>query len=251
MDFAKANVGNCCKVGDFANCCILAFKSLTMKNKGCLYPFFAIFAIAGLACGLAGFWLVKSRYDLMNDGIKTSGTVIDLNHSENTVAPIIGFNDEWGNSLVYNSSNYTSFDPYKVGQKITLYYDPSDPENVTLEGDGWWNWFPFIFLFTHGGVGIGGLYWLEKKRRLHKWLQQSGHEIQARLTNIKETYNKGRYYTLQCEWSDPYTNTLYTFESESMSKNPSDLIAPGSTLRVLIDPANPKRYWMDTAFLER
>jgi len=221
-----------------------------MKKQGCLYPFFAIFAIAGLGCGVLGFWLVKSRYDLMNEGIKTTGTVIELNHSKNTVAPVVGFKDEWGNDLVYNSGNYTSFNSFEIGQTVNLYYDPSNPEDVTLDGEGWWNWFPFIFLITHGGVGFGGLYWLIKKRRLQKWLQQSGHEIQARLIQVKETYNKGTYYTLQCEWTDPYTNTLYTFESESMSKNPSDLVATGSNIRVLIDPNNPKRYWMDTVFLE-
>jgi len=221
-----------------------------MNRQGCLYPFFAIFAVAGLGCGALGVWMVKSRYHLMNEGIKTTWTVIDLNHSKNNVAPVVGFNDERGNPRVYSSSNYTSFESFEIGQKIDLYYDPSNPEDVTLEGEGWWNWFPFIFLFTHGGVGIGGLYWLEKKRRLHQWLQQSGHEVQAKFTGIKETYNKGRYYTVQCEWTDPYTNTLYTFESESSSKDPSGLIGPSATIRVLIDPNNPKRYWMDTAFLD-
>ncbi|MDO8367223.1 MAG: hypothetical protein Q7T20_10525 [Saprospiraceae bacterium] len=62
--------------------------------------------------------------------------------------------------------------------------------------------------------------------------------------------NKRRYYSLHCEWIDPYTNTMHTFKSGYISENPSDLIAPGATLRVLIDPNNPKRYWMDTAFLE-
>jgi len=221
-----------------------------MQRQGCLYPFFAIFAIAGLVCGAIGFSLVKSRYHLLNEGIKTTGTVIEFDHSKNSVAPVVEFNDEWGNAQVYRSSNYSSLGSYEIGQKVTLYYDPSKPEDATLDGEGWWNWFPFIFLVTHGGVGIGGLYWLEKKRRLQNWLQQSGHEVQAKFTGIKETYNKGRYYSVQCEWTDPYTNLLYTFESDSTSKDPTGLIAQGSTVRVLIDPNNPKRYWMDTAFLE-
>jgi len=221
-----------------------------MNRQGCLYPFFAIFAIAGLMCGLLGFWLVKSRYDLMHDGIKTTGTVIGFNQSKNTVAPVVEFKDEWGNNLVYNSDNFSSIESFETGEEVAVYYDPSHPENATLEGEGWWNWFPFIFLLTHGGVGFGGLYWLEKKRRLHQWLQQSGQEIQARLVEIKEIYNKRRYYTLHCDWTDPYTNILHTFESEYISNNPSDRIAPGTHLRVLIDPNNPKRYWMDTAFLD-
>lgn len=224
---------------------------MTTRNKGCLYPFFAIFALAGLVCGAVGFWLVKSRYDLLNHGVKTTGTVVDLNYSKNTVAPVVEFSDEWGNAMVYKSSYYSSHSSYEVGQKVALYYNPSNPEDATLEGEGLGNWFPFIFLFTHGGVGFGGLYWLEKKRRLRRWLQQSGHEVQARCTGIKEDVHKGRhYYTVQCDWNDPYTGTPHTFESETMSENPSGLIAEGSLVRVMMDPNDPRRYWMDTAFLE-
>lgn len=216
-----------------------------------MYPFFAIFAIAGLVCGMAGFWMVRARFQILHEGVKTSATVIDLNYSKNTVAPILGFKDEWGNDLKYASSFYTNVDPYEIGDQVSLYYLPSNPEKVALKGEGWENWFPFIFLFTHGGVGFGGLYWLEKKRRLYNWLQQQGQELQIPLTTVKESYNKRRYYTLQCAWTDPYTNVQYTFESDALSYNPSDSIALGSSVRVLIDPDNPKRYWMDTAFLDQ
>lgn len=220
-----------------------------MRNKGCAYLFFAIFAIAGLLCGLLGYYLVQDRNHIMQDGIKTTGRVIDLNHSDNMTAPIVRYEDESGNALHYHSSSYTNIDPYEVGQTVTLYYHPSNPEEVILEGDGWLHLLPFLFLITHGGVGFGGLFWLEKQRRLHQWLQQSGTEVQAQFTGIKEVYNKGRYYSVQCEWTDPLSNQSYVFESEQVSRNPIDQIPASKNIRVLIDPNDPKRYWMDITFM--
>jgi hypothetical protein len=219
-----------------------------MKQQGCLYPFFGIFAIAGLVCGVVGFSMLYSRYQLMHEGVKTTGTVTNLNWSKNTVAPVVGFEDEWGNALEYHSAFYTNIDPYELGQEVVIYYDPNNPKDATLDGEGWEGWFPLIFLLTHGGVGFGGLYWLEKKRRLYKWLQEKGYEVQAQFTRVKESYNKRRYYALQCEWTDPYTKILHQFESERTAKEPPASLIPGTLIRVLIDPDNPKRYWVDTTF---
>ena len=221
-----------------------------MKNRGCAYFFFAIFAIAGLVCGIAGFWMVRERFQILHEGIKTTATVIDLSYSKNTVAPIFEYKDEWGNDLRYASNFYTNIDPYEIGDQVSLYYLPSNPEKVAVEGIGWENWFPFLFLFSHGGIGFGGLFWLEKKRRLYNWLQEQGQELQIPLSSVKEAYNKRKYYTLIGQWMDPYTQASFTFESDALTRNPLESIALGANIRVLIDPNNPKRYWMDTAFLD-
>lgn len=105
-------------------------------------------------------------------------------------------------------------------------------------------------MFFLTSVGFGGLIWLERKHRLKKWLVEQGQEIMATLTEIKETSNKVRYYTMICTWEEPYTHISHTFKREASRRNPSELVAIGVLIRVLIDPANPKRYWLDDTMLQ-
>ena len=221
-----------------------------MKNRGCLYPFFALFALAGLFCGVLGVSLAYQHYRDIQEGVKVTATVSDLDYSANMVAPVYQFEDEQGDTVTVHSTVYTSINPAEIGDEVVLYYNPENPEEFALNEWEWLSLLPFLFLFTHGGVGFGGLYWLEKKRRLDRWLQQYGHEIVAKWTKIRERYNKRRYYIIECEWTDPYTKTVYTFESDAMTTNPADQLPPGFSIRILIKPENPKEYWMDTAFLD-
>lgn len=223
-------------------------------NKAGFYLFFAIFALAGLACGAWGTYNLYTDYKIKNDGIKAIGTVIELRGSGNNdvFAPVVEFRDDMGYKVVYTSPVYTNMVSYHIGQEIPLWFLPSNPENgVYLDDSGWFTYFPFIFLFTHGGVGIGGLVWLERKRRKINWLKNFGQTVKARYTGSKNVSGKQVGYKALCAWNDPYTQTLYEFESERMSKNPDSFLTPNTHLLVLIDPANPKRYWVDMAFLEQ
>lgn len=222
-----------------------------MRSKGCMYFFFGIFAAASLVCGVLSAGLVYFRYQFTSSGIQTTGTVVDLLRSNSSVAPVVSYLDEQGEEHLYQSSSYTSINPPAIGDKLQVYYLPGSPEEIELEGEGWFNLFPLIFFFTHGGVGFGGLYWLEKKRRMYHWLQQHGHAVEAKLVEIRHSAYKGRsYFTLRCAWKDPFTQELYHFESESLSQDPTERLPLGSMVRVLIDPDKPKRYRMDVSFLD-
>ncbi|MCC7465963.1 MAG: DUF3592 domain-containing protein [Saprospiraceae bacterium] len=222
-----------------------------MRSQGCIYFFFGIFAAAGLLCGAISLGQVYSRYQVTSTGIHARGTVVDLLYSKNSVAPVVSYTDENGTKRLYESSSFTSINPPEIGDQLDLYYLPEKPNEVELEGEGWFNLFPLIFFFTHGGVGFGGIYWLEKKRRMYNWLQQHGQEVEAKLVEILHGASKGRsYYTLRCEWKDPYTQEIYVFESETFSQDLSGRISVGSIVRVLIDPDKPKRYMVITSFLD-
>jgi len=112
-----------------------------------LYLFFSVFALAGLACGVAGAYMI-------------------LEHFEGGIPP---------------------------------------------DQPGWFSFFPFIFFFTHGGVGFGGLYWLEKKRRQKNWLANHGQEVWATITEIQEKKQKIHFYTLVAKWKDPHTGIEHLF----------------------------------------
>jgi len=222
-----------------------------MNRPGCLYIFFAIFALAGLACGAWGVAGLVSRYRILNEGIKTTGTLVDLVRSSkgSSVAPVIAFLDSQGDSVVYRSNFYSGMSDYHIGQPMTLWYLPANPEaDIVVEGMGWTAFFPFIFLLTHGGVGIGGIIWLERKRRRRNWLLANGQEVRARFVKVDAQRGKSvMHYTIVCEWTDTFTGQVHTFKSESTTSSPEAWVAQqGEFLKVLIDPANPKRYWVDT-----
>ncbi len=224
----------------------------TTNRPGCLYGFFAIFALAGLACGAWGVAGLVSRNRILNEGIKTTGTIVELARSSkgSSVAPVIAFRDSRGDSVVYRSNFYSGVSDYHIGQEMVVQYLPTNPEeDVVVGGMGWTAFFPFIFLLTHGGVGFGGLFWLERKRRRQKWLLEHGQEVKARLVKVNTHQGKSTTrYTLTCEWADPFTGQTHTFESESVPYNPADWVAQhGGSVRVLIDPAKPKRYWVDVS----
>ncbi len=227
-----------------------------MNRPGCLYFFFGIFALAGLACGALGVSSILSRNRILNEGIKTTGTLVELARSSkgNSVAPVVSFRDNRGDSVVYRSNFYSGMSSYRVGQEMVVWYlPPNSSEDVILEGRDWTVYFPFLFLLTHGGVGIGGLLWLERKRRRQKWLLENGQEVKASLVKVNIHWGKSgrKTYTLICEWTDRLTGQTHTFESESASSDPADWMArQGGPVRVLIDPANPKRYWVDVSFMK-
>lgn len=226
-----------------------------MNRPGCLYFFFGIFAIVGLACGAWGVAGLVSRNRILNEGIKTTGTIIELARSSkgNSVAPVVSFRDRSGDSVVYRSNFYSGGSSYRVGNEMAVWYlPPNSSEDVVLEGRDWTAYFPFIFLLTHGGVGIGGILWMERKRRRQKWLLEHGQEVKASLVKVNTHSGKsGTSYTFVCKWTDPFTGQAYTFESESVSSDPSDWLArQGGSVRVLIDPAKPKRYWVDVSINE-
>ena len=223
-----------------------------MNRPGCLYFFFAIFALAGLACGAWGVVGLLDRNRILNEGIKTTGTIVELARSSkgNSVAPVVSFRDRSGESVVYRSNFYSGMSSYRVGDEMVVWYlPPNSSEDVILEGRDWTAYFPFIFLLTHGGVGIGGILWLERKRRRQKWLLENGQEVRASLVKVNTHSGKsGTSYTFTSKWTDPFTGQAYTFESESVSFDPSDGLArQGGSVRVLIDPAKPKRYWVDVS----
>jgi hypothetical protein len=82
---------------------------------------------------------------------------------------------------------------------------------------------------------------------LRKWLLEQGQEIEAKFTGVDEQTHKGRTsYYIVCNWKDPYTQQEYEFKSDALPEYP--IITLGSAVRVLIDPANPKRYWVQREF---
>jgi hypothetical protein len=93
-----------------------------------------------------------------------------------------------------------------------------------------------------------------RRERLVQWLERNGQSIQANITGsrrVSESPSAPRSrnpYHISAQWTDPATNRVHSFESADVWYDPAPYLK-SKTVAVLMDPANPERYSMDTAFL--
>ena len=92
--------------------------------------------------------------------IKTEGTFIRLTSNESFspkakgyggVAPIIEYKTTSG--IIRSNNNFfapETFYPYKVGQKLTIYYNPKEIKRFRIKGDK----FPLLFFLLFLFIGI-------------------------------------------------------------------------------------------------
>jgi hypothetical protein len=115
-----------------------------------------------------------------------------------------------------------------------------------------------IILFGVGAlfssVGIGAVVWKGVGNRKNAWLRQNGRRIQAEITRVELDTSlevTGKHpYRIVCQWLDPARNEVHIFHSANIWFDPTKYI-PGKTIEVLVDPDNPRRYAVETAFLPK
>lgn len=218
--------------------------------------FCGIFAFVGAIMGIAFTSTMFNRYQLRSEGIRTEGEVIDVNYSgKGGSSPTVSFITERGETITYNPGVYTNPPEFSVGDRVTLWYHPDNPRNLSLEGADTWvvPLITGIFFLVFGGIGFGGLlnrYFTQKRRA---WLWQYGTPIDVPFTEVRYNtslkVNGDSPFVITGQWHDKTTNKVYTFESDNIWYDPTPFVGDGRLLRVMIDPANPARYVMDTAFL--
>lgn len=227
-----------------------------MKNpfkKDFYTVFFGIFAFVGTIMGLiaALTWISANR--LTRDGVRTTGTVIELVGS-GSLAPRVEFETAEGVRRIYTSSLYSSPPAYDMGEVVTLWYDPKDPNEVMLSGLSRW-FLPMLmgfFFLVFGGIGYGGLIYQQLKKRDAKWLLENGQPVQTLLTNVSLNtsvrLNGASPFVIQSQWQDPATQKVYVFESDHIWYDPSPYVGDRS-IPVMINPRDPRKYHVDLSFL--
>ena len=100
---------------------------------------------------------------------------------------------------------------------------------------------------------LGGLplYLGIKKMDHSDWLMLNGRPIDATFSGVignPSLVATGKSLLLVgAQWTDPATGQLCQFMSDDLWTDPSSQIT-NHTIRVLVDPKNMKRYWMDLTF---
>ncbi|HVB73335.1 MAG TPA: DUF3592 domain-containing protein [Ktedonobacteraceae bacterium] len=109
---------------------------------------------------------------------------------------------------------------------------------------------PALLLFFGGATALLAFGGFTLYMRLFFGMRKHGKRIVATVTKINMEYAllaRGRNTTsffLHAEWEDPATHKVYHFKSGAGDVNLPINHPPGSTIDVLIDPRNPRRYKM-------
>lgn len=133
--------------------------------------FMLLFFLVGAVFVGISYTMYRNNRNLIENGVRTKGTVIDLHRlkpREYPLAPSIRYRKTDGTEHVFHSSEARNPPEYQIGEEVTLYYDPKDPDNVHLKG----NYF-FVYVFA----GMGAVFWLfsiwyviDAVRAIFRWL---------------------------------------------------------------------------------
>lgn len=182
------------------------------------------------------------------------GTVIAAASPDSTRKSVatISFTTSSGQEVQFNSPVSSSPPEFRLGQKVKVYYNPSDPAGSARPDSFLSLWFfsmlSGILALAFCGVGFGFfiVWFLNWKKR--KWLQSNGERVTAQVTNIRlntSVRNMGKSpYVVLAQWNDPFKNMTYTFKSDHIWADPLPF-GPGDEVTVLIDPKNYSRYYVE------
>lgn len=227
-----------------------------MKNwwRGAML-FFSVFAFLGSILLVIGFYNGLIVFKSRQAGIQVEGVVVELLRSnKNSATPVIEYTSYDGQKRLHTGNVYTSPPAYSIGERVKLWYDPTDPSKVSISGLE--SWFALIFLggmgLIFGGIGYGGLYSIYRKTQKRWWLKQHGTAVKAHFTKVGPAnvkVNGQTPFVFYCRWEDTFSGKVYDFKSDPLWQNPGDSLRYNQEVTVLIDPKNPKSYWIDLAFL--
>ncbi len=182
---------------------------------------------------------------------RTEGSVVDIEGG----CPTVSFSSLDGTLGEYHSGTCSTPPSFDIGERVMVYYDPQNLERARIDSFEQ-NWIGSLIL---GGIGavflaLGLLFVLPPlfgKRRAAELLV-TGTPVQAEVVDVELngglTINGRNPYRIVAQWLNPQTNKLHVFRSENLWFDPGPYISE-SLVTVMIDPANPKRYSMDTRFL--
>jgi len=121
-------------------------------------PVFII--LFGLVFFGIGAGLSYKYFNLQLNGKQTQGQVVGLSESCDddgcTYAPVVSFETRDGSTIYYRSNYFSGPPAYEVGERVTVIFDPENPEKAAIKGEG--SVFRIIFMTVGGVIVIFGLY---------------------------------------------------------------------------------------------
>jgi hypothetical protein len=226
----------------------------------------AILSTVGVGMLLGSFFIYNNTSNFIAGASEAKGKVIALDRSRSnsgsgssstTYRPVVEFTSGTGKRIEFTSNVGSSPPSYRVGEPVTVLYNPADPSSARIKSFVQL-WFGFLIVFLLGlvfaVVGFTIIIVQSRGRKRAEWLHQHGRRMKTSFKGVELNdsvrVNGRSPYQIISQSSDPASNTVRVFESENIWFDPSEYIK-GETIDVLVDPKNPKKYVMDISFLPK
>ena len=240
-----------------------------MKNKGNLIIILLVTILAsiGILFLIGGIFAYKTSIDFEREALKAEATIEDITTSysydsdgdkktnHDVLVQFVVDGQIYEGALgSYNSSMH-------IGDKITIYYDPEDPNDFRPENES-----VIGVIFSIVGAAFLGIAIVillvsiikkNKQKKKKAYLMENGILVSAHIDtvgfNANYSINGRNPYVLECSYLDPNTNKLYLFKSGNLWFEVETIISRmGITeIDVYIDRTNPEKYYMDVEKLKK
>ena len=225
-----------------------------------------IFFLAGLGMLIGGIVSMQHTRQFIANAASADGTVLENILKTSTdrdgnrswaYYPHVRYRIADGRDLDLISSTGASPPSFRVGQQVTVLYDPQDPAHASINSFGsLWGISLLLtgmgFFFTLPFIGFG--IWKRSSDRKAAWLEANGRRIVAEFARVERNtsyeVNGRNPYRIVCQWLDPSRNEVHVFRSGNLWFDPTQFVQQKSLI-VLMDPNNPQRYSVDTSFLPK
>jgi hypothetical protein len=236
-----------------------------MKNLAWLR---VLFIFAGILFFAPGAFELLVSYRFESTAVPAVGVVVenvakvvrkrDENQNETIetlYCPKIRFRTSSGKEIVFLRESVETNPPsFKVGETLTVLYDPKNPSVARVKS--WWDLWSSSFGFLLASVvyfawPAAHFAMRVRQESRYRWLRQHGTRSTAVVMAIegKGRQHKGRNsHRVVCLWTDPGTNRVFTLKSDDLPFDPTEYLTD-RTIAVIIDPKLPSRYLVETAFL--
>src|SRR3974390_1194455 len=213
----------------------------------------AVFLTIGLLTLGIGSWIAAGTLRLQRNGVAAEGHVIRLDRgSKGARFPVVEFQTQSGESVTFKSRSGSSPPSFRVGESVPVLYNPNDPQHASIN-TSWQLWggafiaviLGVVFTSIPGAVVLAD--W--RKRRRIAWLKQYGQRISVQVDRIELVrsirVNRISPYRIYVRGQNPFTGQDQQFQSDYLFTRTEPYLGDRQ-LDVLVDPNNPKRYWLHT-----
>lgn len=241
------------KIGE----CIIYGNGFLMKKLKFIFLIVGLFFLALTA------YLSFSTIQFQKTAQRTEGTVVKLHERISTkdkkrevmYYPEFAFLD--GNKQLHliESSKGSHPPAYDIGEKVSIIYQPDEPDNAKADTfvELWLA--PVIMLILGVTFTLPGLIMflipVLSGNKAEK-LQRTGLSVKAKIIRVEQneaiTMNGRSPWRIVCQWHNQLENRVYVFNSQNFWFDPQDYIK-SDELTVFIDKSNPKKYWVDTRMI--